>query len=495
MISKTNATFLGLFFAITMLCSCSGSTPSGLSGKYSGTNSLGYSYTINFISSTDCIVSDPRRGQGPATYRVVNGHVLLSMPGGSVLCRLYLRTGFRFRNFTFAAYGTTVTYHHLLLPGRFDRFVSNLPTSQQIDPTDLIEAHTLFPLYRPFVEDQISANWLKQMRQGTSAGPRVRARAPIALKFCLSCMREDKTSKKIDPYWRRIHQVPEVSVCPIHEEGLFAHHLEVSAAPIFPILLTEGIKRTSVYPSSTFFESRLAYAAACNAILKSEIPARFHYLLSEYRKKLTGEKQSGGSLLETVQSTLGSTPLKPAFFFGKRKNYGSLHTLFESRTQLLRPLQHFLLCQRFGLNLVSELISAGETKDIFTKGLSLSVDREQRDIEMAEAVLSNSVQDPKDRPVFLSAHYFGRLLKLDPDNLALYPRTAAALRQVVETREKFALRSLHWQAYHAPVSAIARTDKKGIVFRFQRHGCFKKHSKFINAAWKIIKERRKNHGR
>ena len=83
MISKTNATLLGLFFAIAMLCSCSGSTPSGLSGKYAGTNSLGYAYSINFISSTDCIVSAPRRGQGPATYRVVNGHVLLSMPGGS----------------------------------------------------------------------------------------------------------------------------------------------------------------------------------------------------------------------------------------------------------------------------------------------------------------------------------------------------------------------------------------------------------------------------
>jgi len=83
MTSKTSTTLLGLVCAIAMLCSCSGSSQSGLSGKYSGTNSLGYSYTINFISGADCIVSDPRRGQGPATYRVINGHVLLSMPGGT----------------------------------------------------------------------------------------------------------------------------------------------------------------------------------------------------------------------------------------------------------------------------------------------------------------------------------------------------------------------------------------------------------------------------
>lgn len=65
---------------VTSLCSCS--TPSGLSGTYSGKNTLGYEYKIEFISGTDCIISDPRRGHGPATYKIVGSHVLLSMPGG-----------------------------------------------------------------------------------------------------------------------------------------------------------------------------------------------------------------------------------------------------------------------------------------------------------------------------------------------------------------------------------------------------------------------------
>lgn len=77
-----HSSLLSLIFVAIILCSCSGSSSSSLSGTYSGKNSLGYSYSINFISATDCIVSDPRRGQGPATYRLVNGHVLLSMPGG-----------------------------------------------------------------------------------------------------------------------------------------------------------------------------------------------------------------------------------------------------------------------------------------------------------------------------------------------------------------------------------------------------------------------------
>jgi len=68
---------------VTALCSCSSSSrSSGLSGTYSGKNTLGYEYKIEFISGTDCIISDPRRGHGPATYKVVGSHVLLSMPGG-----------------------------------------------------------------------------------------------------------------------------------------------------------------------------------------------------------------------------------------------------------------------------------------------------------------------------------------------------------------------------------------------------------------------------
>jgi len=80
--SAKKLSLLLVFGFVVALCSCSSSSGSGLSGTYSGTNSLGFAYKIEFVSSTDCIVTDPRRGRGPATYKVVGSHVLLSMPGG-----------------------------------------------------------------------------------------------------------------------------------------------------------------------------------------------------------------------------------------------------------------------------------------------------------------------------------------------------------------------------------------------------------------------------
>ncbi len=85
-------TSLAVFVTLLLITSCnqagSGTDnkpnqPVGLTGTYSGKNSLGYEYKIEFISATDCLITDPRRGHGPATYRIVEGHMLITLPGGS----------------------------------------------------------------------------------------------------------------------------------------------------------------------------------------------------------------------------------------------------------------------------------------------------------------------------------------------------------------------------------------------------------------------------
>jgi len=77
-----NLSLLLVLGLVAALCSCSFSSGSNLSGTYAGKNTLGFTYQIQFISATDCIITDPRRGQGPATYRIVGDHVLITMPGG-----------------------------------------------------------------------------------------------------------------------------------------------------------------------------------------------------------------------------------------------------------------------------------------------------------------------------------------------------------------------------------------------------------------------------
>ena len=109
------------------------------------------------------------------------------------------------------------------LPANLDAFCRALPAGQLLDAAEIIERHTLYPYYAAFLP-------LERARQVRAdlhgeGGPRVHARIglmagrlqpPKVLRYCPGCDAQDRVQDK-RLCWRRLHQLPGVEVCPIHE--------------------------------------------------------------------------------------------------------------------------------------------------------------------------------------------------------------------------------------------------------------------------------------
>jgi hypothetical protein len=112
------------------------------------------------------------------------------------------------------------------LPSHLKYLASNLPRRNDYSPVQfmnrLIDRNTLLPLYSPFVPTKR----IRQIRQamgspnggaihniaGTSASM---IRGPGWLRFCPRCVEDDRKQFGVC-YWHRLHHVPGVEVCPLH---------------------------------------------------------------------------------------------------------------------------------------------------------------------------------------------------------------------------------------------------------------------------------------
>lgn len=129
----------------------------------------------------------------------------------------------------FGARGMSATVD---LPSHLDHLNGALPAGHHYSTGRLIDEHTLFPFYEPFLPAERAKRVRKDM--GGTDGTAIHklagvtpsnVRLPDRLRFCPTCVDEDRREYK-GPYWHRLHQVPGVEVCPTH--GVF---LEDSAAP------------------------------------------------------------------------------------------------------------------------------------------------------------------------------------------------------------------------------------------------------------------------
>lgn len=112
------------------------------------------------------------------------------------------------------------------LPCNLAALAANLSLISQISVEELIQHHTLYPFYAPFLPQKRSRQILEAMHSEDGGGihSRVGIRAsmvtaPRYFRFCPQCSQHDqKTYGEL--YWHRIHQVPGVLVCPHHAEVL-----------------------------------------------------------------------------------------------------------------------------------------------------------------------------------------------------------------------------------------------------------------------------------
>lgn len=120
----------------------------------------------------------------------------------------------------FGCTGTMVAFE---FPSRLQHLIAELPPSHPCADFKRLEQLTLLPWHVPFLPkercDRIRAammgsggrdcwNWA-----GITAA---RVKSPTLLRYCPDCLREDAASGRT-PYWRRLHQMAGIEVCPKHE--------------------------------------------------------------------------------------------------------------------------------------------------------------------------------------------------------------------------------------------------------------------------------------
>ncbi|MBY0596492.1 TnsD family Tn7-like transposition protein [Bacillus bingmayongensis] len=113
------------------------------------------------------------------------------------------------------------------LPSHLYSLCNRIPSSNSsITPEKILEKHTLYPFYSPFLPVS-RAQQLKEMMIGDN-GQSIHMMTGVisgaictkhSLYYCPSCFTED-LKQYGEPYFHRIHQVPGVFVCPKHNAWL-----------------------------------------------------------------------------------------------------------------------------------------------------------------------------------------------------------------------------------------------------------------------------------
>ncbi|MBW4522818.1 MAG: TnsD family transposase [Scytolyngbya sp. HA4215-MV1] len=109
------------------------------------------------------------------------------------------------------------------LPTRLAYLTTALPPGHRYTVDYLLDKHTLLPFYSPFLTTE-RVECLRSSMQGNngSAVHKIAGitpsniRTPNKLRYCLVCA-ESNRKEYGEFYWHRLHQLPGIEVCPIHE--------------------------------------------------------------------------------------------------------------------------------------------------------------------------------------------------------------------------------------------------------------------------------------
>ncbi|MCL6598517.1 MAG: TnsD family transposase [Alicyclobacillus macrosporangiidus] len=141
----------------------------------------------------------------------------------SVLARYHVRAGNTSHEATLQElFGSRSASASVEFPCRLNALLSRLPLGYSLTVAEIVEKHSLFPLYRLFVSPERAERALDWMHDGQ--GSKVYSTLGMTgtllrnvryLRFCPECFRRDLETYG-EAYWHRGHQVPGVSVCPKH---------------------------------------------------------------------------------------------------------------------------------------------------------------------------------------------------------------------------------------------------------------------------------------
>jgi len=421
----------------------------------------------------------------------------------SVIGRLHRRLAYSWSAMCRLVYDTSKGPDSFGLPTGFERFVSLLPDNSKVRATDLIESHTLLPLYRPFLPDDQLKWWIERMH-GT--GNIITFQEPQhekrLLKFCGECMDEDR-HRSITPYWRRSHNSPRVKVCTRHECYLQASSLKAPGfEPTFP-----GEIEFEALGSSTRgkdYPIHLAYAKICESLLRPDRSfATFEQLKARYLRVMEDRGTTGKqAMVSELSHRLTNSPLFLVLHASDPPDIWVECALYPGRTRKGRPFHHFALSDILGLDL-SEIISPSDDESLPMLGIGPTPTRvlhSFRDEVLVKEVqrLAKLTQPASEKPERRTRHWFLCQIRVANDvEKGRLPKTLKALAEVEESLVKFNHRYLRWIGWDAPVESVEKFKTKRMI----RNNLARAGERLdddlrirLDEAWEALSKRRHNFG-
>jgi len=399
------------------------------------------------------------------------------------------------------------------LPSHLGLLVEALPPGHLCkDAARLIDDHTLLPFYGPFQPVE-RIERVRQVMLGTK-GATIYAHVgllsspiqrPTSLRYCSLCVEEDR-ERFGECYWHRIHQVPGVEVCPVHEVTLEASGVRARKNRTrHEFVAAERAIQETVAPTLSFAVSvhqhLLDIARAAAWLLKQRSLAAGPQLLYHRYKLLLidrGLASSRGAvktriLIQSFKACYPSellTLVRCDISEQARENWLTRLTRTSKASQ--HPLQHLLLIRFLGCT--AEDFFALPT-DPQPAGSGLSPSSQRLGMDRSTPTLQTSTADPPFRPwlphrapsksatrlvpprvnwaerderlageVQMAVQYLkqisGRPVRISADAIgrqvgefrALHsergrlPLTSKVLAELVESHDAFAVRRIQWAA-------------------------------------------------
>lgn len=114
----------------------------------------------------------------------------------------------------------------IFLPTQLNKLVEQLPPGSGWTVEQIIDEHSVVPYVTAFLPQERVQRLRTILEQGGLGNPRhiagLQGRLvdlPAYLRYCPLCISEDKKQYS-EAYWRRLHQIPGVLVCPVHQVWL-----------------------------------------------------------------------------------------------------------------------------------------------------------------------------------------------------------------------------------------------------------------------------------
>lgn len=245
------------------------------------------------------------------------------------------------------------------LLSNLEHLVQALPPSHIYTSDMIIDRHTLFPLYAPFLVPSQAAILRERMKANGMAVHGIAGIAstsvprPQWLRYCPLCVDSDRQAFG-ECYWHRVHQAPGVLVCPVHECLLENSCIHVRFGNTIAHFHSAERSVHSVLPRLTPAHKSLSLIQlAHNVVWLLEHPVSLDpgFVQQQYKQLLAGRG------LITVSGKLRSIELKEGFSDYYPANLledlgcnraDSQQNWLAKWTTMHHPLHHLLLMQWLG---------------------------------------------------------------------------------------------------------------------------------------------------